>query len=52
MLFIRLRGWLTRYIWPDYAQRMLIQDVKREITGFVRGDANSQDDKRPRPRES
>jgi hypothetical protein len=49
MLFIRLRGWLTRYIWPDYAQRMLIQDAKREINGFVRGDANYRDDKRPRP---
>ena len=37
MLSIRLRGWLVRYIWPNYAQRMFIEDAKRDIRGLVQG---------------
>ena len=35
MPFIRLRGWLAYYIWPSYAQRMFILDVKRDIRSLV-----------------
>jgi hypothetical protein len=37
MLSIRLRGWLVRYIWPNYEQRMFIADVKRDIRRLVQG---------------
>ncbi len=37
MLSIRLRGWLVRYIWPTYAQRMFIEDAKRDIRRLVQG---------------
>ncbi len=37
MLSIRLRGWLARYIWPNYAQRMFITDAKRDIRRIVQG---------------
>ncbi len=49
MPFIRLRGWLAYYIWPSYAQRMFILEVKRDIRSLVPGGANRQDDKRSRP---
>jgi len=44
MPFIRLRGWLAYYIWPSYAQRMFILDVKRDIRSLVPDGANGQDD--------
>jgi hypothetical protein len=37
MLSIRLRGWLVRYIWADYAQRRFIEGAKRDIRRLVQG---------------
>jgi hypothetical protein len=33
----RLRGWLTRYIWPSYCQRRLIEDAKRDMKALIEG---------------
>jgi hypothetical protein len=34
----RLRGWLTRYIWPSYRQRRFIEDAQRDMKAAILDD--------------
>jgi hypothetical protein len=32
-----LRGWLARYVWPDYCQRRFIEAAKRDMKKLIEG---------------
>lgn len=36
--YIRLHGWLVRYVWPSYDQARFIKAVKRDIKKLVEGE--------------
>jgi hypothetical protein len=36
--YLRLRGWLARYVWPSYDQARFIEAAKRDIKKLVEGE--------------
>ena len=40
--YLRLRGWLARYVWPSYDQARFIDAAKRDIKKLVEGEPELQ----------